>query len=125
MAGLLADGWFYISSAGLLVSGALFLFLLGQYRAATDAADQPEPEAAAEPHVPLVRPVFVPEEPVPSRKIASVAADKPAGDARRRESRGRVSPDHQESARGDTPRDPRPGQARGRDHGPRRGLDRT
>jgi hypothetical protein len=40
MPGLWADGWFYISSAGLLVSGALFFFLLGQYRAAADAADE-------------------------------------------------------------------------------------
>ncbi len=39
MNGLWADGWFYISSAGLLVSGVLFFFLLGQYRAAADAAD--------------------------------------------------------------------------------------
>ncbi|HXT02123.1 MAG TPA: hypothetical protein VN915_15720 [Elusimicrobiota bacterium] len=77
MAGLLADGWFYISSAGLLVSGVLFFFLLGQYRAATDAADQPEPEAAAEPH-PVVRPVYIPEdEPAPA-KVASVSPEKPA-----------------------------------------------
>ena len=83
MAGLLADGWFYISSAGLLVSGVLFFFLLGQYRAATDAADQPEPEASAEPHHDVVRPIYIPEEtPAPS-KIASVSheekpAEKPA-----------------------------------------------
>ena len=78
MAGLLADGWFYISSAGLLVSGVLFFFLLGQYRAAADAADRPEPEAAAEPHAPLVRPVWAPEEPASSAKLASVPADQPA-----------------------------------------------
>jgi len=40
MNGLWADGWFYISTAGLLVSGVLFFFLLGQYRAAADAADE-------------------------------------------------------------------------------------
>src|SRR5688572_27257204 len=39
MVGLWADGWFYISSAGLLVSGVLFFFLLSQYRAAAEAAD--------------------------------------------------------------------------------------
>ncbi|MFI5349174.1 MAG: hypothetical protein ACHQ2Z_06505 [Elusimicrobiota bacterium] len=81
MSGLLADGWFYISSAGLLVSGVLFFFLLGQYRAAGDAADQHEPEAAAEPHAPMVRPLYIPDEPVASPKIASVTAEKPADKA--------------------------------------------
>ena len=81
MTGLLADGWFYISSAGLLVSGVLFFFLLGQYRAAGDAADQPEPEAAAEPHAPLIRPLSLSEGGPSSAKIASVPAEslaKPA-----------------------------------------------
>ena len=78
MAGLLADGWFYISSAGLLVSGVLFFFLLSQYRAAGEAADQPEAEAAAEPQAAPVRRVYIPEEPTPSPKLASVPADKPA-----------------------------------------------
>jgi hypothetical protein len=78
MAGLLADGWFYISSAGLLVSGVLFFFLLSQYRAAGDAADQQEPEAAAEIHAAPVRRVFIPDELTPSPRIASVPADKPA-----------------------------------------------
>ena len=78
MIGLMADGWFYISSAGLLVSGALFFFLLGQYRAAGDAADHPEAEAAAEPHAPVVRPLYIPDEPAASPKVASISADKPA-----------------------------------------------
>ncbi|MFI5361251.1 MAG: hypothetical protein ACHQ49_04720 [Elusimicrobiota bacterium] len=78
MVGLLADGWFYISSAGLLVSGVLFFFLLGQYRAANDAADQPEPETAAEPFVPLVRPVWIPDESAAPAKLASVGGEKPA-----------------------------------------------
>lgn len=78
MAGLLADGWFYISSAGLLVSGVLFFFLLGQYRAAAEAADQPEPEAAAEPHA-VVRPVYIPEDtPAPAKVASVVHEDKPA-----------------------------------------------
>ena len=67
MPGLWADGWFYISSAGLLVSGALFFFLLGQYRAAVDAADEAHGEdAAAEPVVASpVRPLYIPDEPEP------------------------------------------------------------
>ncbi len=88
MAGLLADGWFYISSAGLLVSGVLFFFLLSQYRAAADAADQPEPEAAAESHAPLVRPLSIPEEPStrPARSPPS-PSDKPAEKAPGRRAR--------------------------------------
>lgn len=42
MSGLWNDGWFYISSAGFLISSVLFLFLLGQYRAAVEAADEPQ-----------------------------------------------------------------------------------
>ena len=96
MSGLLADGWFYISSAGLLVSGVLFFFLLGQYRAAGEAADQSEPEAAAETHAPLVRPLFIPDEPVSSPKVASVPAEKPAerapAEVRRETTTGGVNP---------------------------------
>lgn len=77
MNGLWADGWFYIYSAGLLVSGVLFFFLLGQYRAAADAADgapvaaEPEAEHAA------VRPVYIPDEPEPAPKLSSVASHEP------------------------------------------------
>ena len=66
MMGLWADGWFYISSAGLLVSGVLFFFLLGQYRVASEAADATESEkgadkeAAAAPAA--IRPVYIPDE---------------------------------------------------------------
>lgn len=82
MNGLWADGWFYISSAGLLVSGVLFFFLLGQYRAAADAADVRsvalEPEAEISP----VRSVYIPEEPAPAPapavKVASVPSEPPA-----------------------------------------------
>src|SRR3989338_3025542 len=42
MAALLADGWFYISAGGFLVSSILFVFLLGQYRAAVEAEDREE-----------------------------------------------------------------------------------
>ncbi len=64
MTGLFADGWFYISSAGLLVSGVLFFFLLGQYRAASEAADTAdgaETEAESPAHEP-VAPVMVRDE---------------------------------------------------------------
>jgi hypothetical protein len=79
MMGLWADGWFYISSAGLLVSGILFFFLLGQYRVASEAADATESAEASEagtgaekesPVSAAIRPVYIPDE-APSVKIAS------------------------------------------------------
>lgn len=78
MTGLWADGWFYISSAGLLVSGVLFFFLLGQYRGACEAADitDNESDAAAA----AVSPVFVHDEPA-AAPIASIAAEKSAARA--------------------------------------------
>lgn len=82
MTGLWADGWFYISSAGLLVSGVLFFFLLGQYRAASEAADV-EDDAASVETVDAdrashdVRPVFVREERA-AAAVASVPHDPPA-----------------------------------------------
>ena len=84
MMGLWADGWFYISSAGLLISGILFFFLLGQYSVASEAADATE---AAEPSEAAhgadkeasssaaIRPIYIPEEPS-SPKVAS-HVDKP------------------------------------------------
>jgi hypothetical protein len=45
MIGLWADGWFYVSAAGFLVSSALFVFLLSQYRAAVEAEDEGAPAA--------------------------------------------------------------------------------
>lgn len=71
--GLWADGWFYISSAGLLISGILFFFLLGQYRVASEAADATEGEQGAEKEVSApaaIRPVYIPEE-AASPKVAS------------------------------------------------------
>lgn len=63
MVGLWADGWFYISSAGLLVSGVLFIFLLGQYRIASEAADIAEMETGSEKdaQASAIRPVYTPE----------------------------------------------------------------
>jgi hypothetical protein len=40
MASLWGDGWFYISVLGLLGSGVLFLYLLGQYRSTVEAAEE-------------------------------------------------------------------------------------
>ena len=73
MMGLWADGWFYISSAGLLVSGILFFFLLGQYRIASEAADVTDGEQGADKEISspaVVRPVYIPED-APSARIAS------------------------------------------------------
>ena len=46
MASLWGDGWFYISALGFLGSGALFLYLLGQYRSAVEDADEGDGSAA-------------------------------------------------------------------------------
>lgn len=77
--GLWADGWFYISSAGLLVSGVLFFFLLGQYRAAAQAVDEDEPgQPSSEPAVaPEAQPesVLASPEPEAAPQVASVVAE--------------------------------------------------
>ena len=78
MMGLWADGWFYISSAGLLVSGILFFFLLGQYRVASEAADVTDGEQGADKEISApaaIRPVYIPEE-APAARIVS-HSDKP------------------------------------------------
>src|SRR5688500_4818833 len=79
MMGLWSDGWFYISSAGLLVSGVLFFFLLGQYRVASEAADVTEgaevPEAADKETSPAIRPIYIPDD-VPAARVES-HSDKP------------------------------------------------
>jgi len=91
MVGLWADGWFYISSAGLLISGVLFLFLLGQYRVASEAADSTEVEAGADKDahaIESIRPVYNPE-PSPAPKVVSHAetpapkTPEPAAESRR------------------------------------------
>ncbi len=91
MVGLWADGWFYISSAGLLISGVLFLFLLGQYRVASEAADSTEVEAGEDKDAHAtesIRPVYNPE-PSPAPKVVSHAetpapkTPEPATESRR------------------------------------------
>lgn len=84
MMGLWADGWFYISSAGLLVSGILFFFLLGQYRVASEAADVTDGEQGADKEVSVpapspIRPVYIPDD-VPAARISS-HSDKPEAQA--------------------------------------------
>ncbi len=80
MMGLWADGWFYISSAGLLVSGILFFFLLGQYRVASEAADVTEaaeaPEAEARDASPI-RPVYIPDEEPAQQQVVSHSPREP------------------------------------------------
>ncbi|MFA6004725.1 MAG: hypothetical protein WC881_11735 [Elusimicrobiota bacterium] len=46
MTTLWGDGWFYISALGLMVSSALFLYLLGQYRTAVEESESDEDMAA-------------------------------------------------------------------------------
>ncbi len=77
MMGLWADGWFYISSAGLLISGVLFFFLLGQYRVASEAADVTEGEKGMDQeNSAAIRPVRIPEE-TPSAAVASHPLHEP------------------------------------------------
>jgi len=79
MMGLWADGWFYISTAGLLISGVLFFFLLGQYRAASEAADVTEVEQGADKEAVSpspIRPVYIPDEPA-NASIASHSSSVP------------------------------------------------
>jgi len=75
MVGLWADGWFYISSAGLLVSGVLFIFLLGQYRIASEAADVTEVEAGSDKDAQptAISPVYTPEATAAAPKVVSHA----------------------------------------------------
>jgi hypothetical protein len=63
MASLWADGWFYISAGGFLISCVLFVFLLGQYRAAVEAEDEGVTEnPAPSPFAPEpVQKVYVPK----------------------------------------------------------------
>src|SRR5947209_4746569 len=76
---LLADGWFYVSGFGLMVSAVLFVYLNNQRRAAAAAADHHDGMEAEAPVA--VRPVFVPVEPVampkPVPSVAPVMEEKP------------------------------------------------
>lgn len=68
MGGLWGDGYFYLAAAGFLISFVLFLFLLGQYRAAVEGADEsaetvpPSPGPVPIPSVPVVSSVVAPAE---------------------------------------------------------------
>ncbi len=79
---LWGDGWFYISAGGFIVSAVLFVFLLGQYRAAVEAEDETEaaPEPAADP-VPIAptEKVYTPRSVVDAMKAAE--AEKAAAPA--------------------------------------------
>ncbi|MDE2038716.1 MAG: hypothetical protein KGO96_10700 [Elusimicrobia bacterium] len=88
MSSLLADFWFWVSAAGFLTSGLLFVFLLGRYRAAVESEDEaldaelPQPvpleEGPAEPlsePEPLARPQAVEPLARPQPAEAVAAAD--------------------------------------------------
>ncbi|HBL17162.1 MAG TPA: hypothetical protein DD417_10565 [Elusimicrobia bacterium] len=91
MNGFWTDGWFYISSVGLLVSGVLFFVLLGQYRAAAEAADRGEP--AAEPETPPspVQPLYV-EETAAAARVVSAPLKTPKDQMPAPESSDVISP---------------------------------
>ncbi len=72
MATLLGDGWLFISAGGFLVSCALFVFLLGQYRAAVESEDE-EPAAGDIPPTKPV-PVLPQETPEPQPLKSAVPA---------------------------------------------------
>lgn len=72
MQGIFGDVWFYISGAGFVVSMALFVFLLGQYRAAVESSDHHELEPEPQPVKPTPAPVPAP------KPIAVVPLTKPA-----------------------------------------------
>ena len=84
MASLLGDGWFYISAGGFLVSSMLFVFFLGQYRAAVEAEDeaesselpQPIPVMAAAPAEKVYIPKAAAFDPLPA--VLPQPAPKPA-----------------------------------------------
>jgi hypothetical protein len=57
VASLWGDGWFYISALGFLGSGALFLYLLGQYRSAVEDAEESD-GSAAPPASPVIEPLL-------------------------------------------------------------------
>ncbi|MBI4375637.1 MAG: hypothetical protein HY549_04215 [Elusimicrobia bacterium] len=65
-----ADGWFYISGGGFLISSVLFVFLLNQYRAAIESEDE---SVSPEDIAPMPKPeVYIPK-PVESPAPAPVA----------------------------------------------------
>ena len=82
MMGLWTDAWFYIPMVGLLVSGVLFFFLLGQYRLASEAADAGEValEGDASPAV-AISPVYSPSESAPAAKVKAAEPERKAESA--------------------------------------------
>ncbi len=102
MMGLWSDGWFYIASAGLLISGVLFFFLLGQYRLASEAADAHEGDApettASVSAAEAIRPVYLSEQSSAPVQVASAEpkadtkSDYPGPDRRKENTTGGVSP---------------------------------
>lgn len=70
MTTLWGDGWFYISALGLMVSCALFLYLLGQYRAAVEESESDEDMAL--PALSVIAPAGVRSAP-PASAAPSVA----------------------------------------------------
>jgi hypothetical protein len=64
VASLLGDGWFYISALGFIGSGALFLYLLGQYRSAVEETEESDASAVSL-ELP-VKPVVVEMTPAPA-----------------------------------------------------------
>ncbi len=76
MMGLWADGWFYISSAGLLLSGILFFFLLGQYRACKSPDSALDERRCAKNNSPELHPVYILDE-APSAQVTSLSLGEP------------------------------------------------
>jgi hypothetical protein len=110
MVGLWADLWFYISSFGLLVSGVLFFFLLGQYRSAAAAADRAEAEAKIpeEERLPAsVQMLYALPDPPPLPAKSSV----PAADSRAIEDTQSIPPDPKDITAPVVPIDPTPSPA--------------
>lgn len=75
--GLWTDAWFYIPMVGLLVSGVLFFFLLGQYRLASEAADAGEAVQEGESSAAVaISPVYSPAEAAPAPKVKAAEPER-------------------------------------------------
>ena len=77
MTSLWADAWFYISGGGFLVSCALFVFLLGQYRAAVEAEGESEEVLLPPPAQRIQSQRIVEPEPAPAPAPAPITAPAP------------------------------------------------
>lgn len=77
MMGLWTDAWFYIPMVGLLVSGVLFFFLLGQYRLASEAADAGETDKEGDSASAVaISPVYSPSEAGPAPKVKAAEPER-------------------------------------------------